>query len=65
MINYDKIRDYAFVAYLVTKGIKCTKNNDGSFFCDLQHDDLQIIFLEYEKNYKPIIDKIRKLIKNM
>jgi hypothetical protein len=61
----DKIRDYAFVAYLVTKGYVCRKNDDGSFHCDIDDDDLNRVFDDYRKNYKPIIDKIRKMLKNM
>jgi hypothetical protein len=65
MITKDKIRDYAFVAYLVTKGYVCSKNDDGSFYCDIEGDDLNRVFDDYRKNYKPIIDKIRKMLKNM
>jgi hypothetical protein len=59
------IRDYAFVAYLFTSGVKCFKNDDGSFSCQLQDDELNAHFKEYKEKYKPIIDKIRKMIKNM
>ena len=64
-MNPNCIRDYAFVAYLVTSGVKCLKNDDGSFSCQLQNNELNAHFKEYKEKYKPIIDKIRKIVKNM
>jgi hypothetical protein len=65
MINSDKIRDYAFVAYLMHNGVKCYKNEDGSFYCVVQYVEMEVHFDKYKTKYKPLLDIIRKLVKNM
>lgn len=65
MVNKDRIRDYALVAYLLHMGHPCERKNGDVWACDIPDDSFQDACRDYKTRHKPVIDGVRRILKTL
>ena len=65
MVRKEEIRDYGLVAYLMIGGYTCYAQANGSYCAVIDDDKFAHEVDIYRKKYKPILDKIRRVKKEI